>query len=325
VSLDDHSTPQPAGGFDRLPGSGLPPWPELDRLLEAPRPKFQHRYRLHALLFGLTLITTTLSGVTVRPGMGWGTILLSGLWYSIPILVILAAHEFGHYVFCRRHNVDATLPYFIPAPPLIFIAGTFGAVIRIKEAFPSKKALFDIGVAGPIAGFVALVPLLYWGVGMSEVKTAHTVGVNTISLGEPLLYQLMAWLHFGSLPDGVDVFLHPMAFAAWFGMFATALNLLPFGQLDGGHIVYSVLGRRSWYVSVATLGAAVFLTVLSLSWVLMTAMMLIMALVLGFRHPRVLDEHVPLDGRRKLVALFALVMFILCFTPVPISFFIAKP
>ena len=324
MSLDDHSIPQPAGGFERLPGSGLPPWPELDRLLEAPRPKFQHRYRLHALLFVLTLITTTLSGVTVRPGMGWGAIFLSGLWYSIPILVILAAHEFGHYVFCRRHNVDATLPYFIPAPPLIFIAGTFGAVIRIKEAFPSKKALFDIGVAGPIAGFVALVPLLYWGVGMSEVKAAHTVGVNTISLGEPLLYQLMAWLHFGSLPDGVDVFLHPMAFAAWFGMFATALNLLPFGQLDGGHIVYSVLGRRSWYVSVATLGAAAFLTFLSLSWVLMTAMMLIMAIVLGFRHPRILDEHVPLDGRRKLVALFAVVMFILCFTPVPISFFIAK-
>jgi membrane-associated protease RseP (regulator of RpoE activity) len=324
VSLDDHSTSQPAGGFESLPASAPPSWPALDRLLEQPRPKFQHRYRFHVLLFVLTLITATLSGVTIQPGMSLGAILLSGLWYSIPILVILAAHEFGHYTFCRLHNVDATLPYFIPAPPLIFIAGTFGAVIRIKEAFPSKKALFDIGVAGPIAGFVALVPFLYWGVGMSEVK-AHAGDVNTLSLGEPLLYQLMAWLHFGKLPDGVDVFLHPMAFAAWFGMFATALNLLPFGQLDGGHIVYSVLGRRSWYVSAATLGAAMFLTFLSLSWVLMTAMMLVMAIVLGFRHPRILDEHMPLDGRRKLVALFALVMFILCFTPVPISFLIGKP
>ena len=324
MSLDDHSTPQPVGGFTSLPGSVPPPWPELDRLLEPPRPKFQHRYRLHVLLFVLTLITTTVSGVTVRPGMSLVAILLSGLWYSIPIIVILTAHEFGHYVFCRRHNVDATLPYFIPAPPPVFMTGTFGAVIRIKEAFPSKKALFDIGVAGPIAGFVALIPFLYWGVGMSEVKTAFVATPGTFALGEPLLYQLMAWLHFGTLPDGADVLLHPMAFAAWFGMFATALNLLPFGQLDGGHIVYSVLGRRSWSVSVATLAAAVFLTFLSLSWLLMTVMMLVMALVLGFRHPRILDEHVPLDGRRKLVALFALVMFILCFTPVPFSFFISK-
>jgi membrane-associated protease RseP (regulator of RpoE activity) len=118
--------------------------------------------------------------------------------------------------------------------------------------------------------------------------------------------------------------LHPMAFAAWFGMFATALNLLPFGQLDGGHIVYSVLGRRSWYVSAGTLIAAIGLTFVSLSWLLMAVMMLVMAMFLGFRHPHITDEHVPLDPPRMLVAFFALVIFAICFTPVPISLFLPE-
>ncbi len=252
-------------------------------------------------------------------------VLTSGLWFSLPILSILAAHEFGHYAYCRLHNVDATLPYFIPALPFVFIAGTLGAVIRIKETFPSKKALFDIGVAGPIAGFVVLVPLLYWGVAMSEVRTSRATELaNVLYLGEPLLYQAIERIHFGPLPDSADVMLHPMAFAAWFGMFATALNLLPFGQLDGGHIVYSVLGRRSWYVSAGTLIAAIGLTFVSLSWLLMAVMMLVMAMFLGFRHPRILDEHVPLDPPRMLVAFLALVIFAICFTPVPISLFLPE-
>jgi membrane-associated protease RseP (regulator of RpoE activity) len=322
VRFDDRSTVEPGGSFGDSPGPDPPaPWVPALPVQPPPKRKFQHRYGLHALLFVVTLLTTTLAGAAYRPGIGWGEIFLSGLWYSIPILAILAAHEFGHYAYCRRHDVDATLPYFIPAPPF-FIAGTLGAVIRIKEAFPSKKALFDIGVAGPIAGFVALVPLLYWGVAMSEVKTAPG-SENVLYLGEPLLYQAMERLHFGALPPGADVYLHPMAFAAWFGMFATALNLLPFGQLDGGHIVYSVLGRRSWYVSAGTLVAAVVLTFVSASWLLMTVMMLVMAVFLGFRHPRILDEHVPLDGGRMIIALAALIIFALCFTPVPISWFFA--
>jgi membrane-associated protease RseP (regulator of RpoE activity) len=321
VSPEEPSTsPLPWGAADPF-GSGPPPWVPPDP--EAPRPKFQHRYGLHVLLFLLTLLTATIAGASPREGATFVQTFLSGLWYSLPILAILAAHEFGHYVYCRRHNVDATLPYFIPAPPF-FIAGTLGAVIRIKEAFPSKKALFDIGVAGPIAGFVVLVPLLYWGVTMSELQYGHPTDANMLYLGEPLLYQAVERLYFGALPEHADVLLHPMAFAAWFGMFATALNLLPFGQLDGGHIVYSVLGRRSWYVSAATLVAAIVLTFISLSWILMTVMMLVMAVFLGFRHPRILDEHVPLDGTRKLVAFLALVIFVVCFTPVPISWFLPQ-
>jgi membrane-associated protease RseP (regulator of RpoE activity) len=313
----------PAGSFDDPPASGPPPeWLPI-AAEPPPRIRFQHRYRTHVLLFLLTLGTTTMVGMTPRPGMTWVALVMSGFWYSIPILAILAAHEFGHYAYCRKHNVDATLPFFIPAPPFVFIAGTLGAVIRIKEAFPSKKALFDIGVAGPIAGFVVLVPFLYWGVMMSDVRvsTPEQSG-NILYLGQPLLYQAMERMHFGNLPDDVDVMLHPMAFAAWFGMFATALNLLPFGQLDGGHIVYSVLGKRAWFVSAATLLAAVGLTFVSLSWLIITIMMVVMAVFIGFRHPRILDEHVPLDSKRLLVAFLAVVIFAICFTPVPISLFL---
>jgi membrane-associated protease RseP (regulator of RpoE activity) len=299
-------------------------------VLTDPPQKFQHRYWLHVILFLLTLLTTTFMGSVAEgpePGrfVAWllsGAWVISGLWYSLPILTILGAHEFGHYIYCRRHNVDATLPYFIPAPPP-FITGTFGAVIRIREAFPSKRALFDIGVAGPIAGFVALIPFLVAGVAMSEIRPTVAAG-DFIKLGDPLLIQGIIRMQLGAIPDGSDLFLHPMAFAAWFGMLATALNLMPFGQLDGGHILYSILGRRASYVSLATLVAAVGLTFQSASWVSVTVMMLIMALLLGLRHPRVIDEDAPLDGPRKLVALLALVIFILCFTPAPLEIFIRE-
>jgi membrane-associated protease RseP (regulator of RpoE activity) len=240
------------------------------------------------------------------------------LTYSIPLLVILGAHEFGHYAYCRRHQVDATLPYFIPAP--IPLTGTLGAVIRIREAFPSKKALFDIGVAGPIAGFVALIPFLIWGMQLS-VAIPVPESADLLYFGEPRLLKAAAYLKFGTLPEGVDIFLHPMGFAAWFGILATALNLLPFGQLDGGHIAYAVLGRRAAWVSGATLLGAVVLTVISSSWFAMALMLLVMAFLLGIRHPRIIDEDTPLDAGRVAVAVFALVMFIVCFTPVPIEFF----
>ena len=282
-----------------------------------PVPKFQHRYWKHLVLFAATLITTTWAGALMTPD-SW----TAGLWYSVPVLVILGAHEFGHYILCRVHNVDATLPYFIPAPP-IFIAGTFGAVIRIREAFPSKQALFDIGIAGPIGGFVALVPILFWGVSLSQVIPVSQSG-TIVYFGEPLLFKAASWLHFGSIPTGHDVMLHPLGFAAWWGMLATALNLLPFGQLDGGHVVYAVTKRRNQaaIVSVATLIAAGLMTIQSLSWVSMLVMMVAMALVFGLHHPRVIDEDQPLGTRRRLLAIFALVMFVLCFTPVPIQVFL---
>lgn len=299
----------------------------------APPPRFQHRYRWPVVLFLLTLASTSFVGwlhyLSFRVSLGtavagqatsWSW-MLAGLTYSIPLLVILGAHEFGHYWYCRRHDIDATLPYFLPAP--VPLTGTFGAVIRIKEPFPHTRALFDVGIAGPIAGFVVLLPFLYWGVGHSAVVRFPDT-TDVIYFGEPLLLKAIAWWHFGTLPDGFDIVLHPMGFAAWFGMLATAMNLLPFGQLDGGHIAYAVFGPRARFVSLATLAATVLLTLKSASWGSMAIIMLAMAFFLGVRHPQVPDEGQPLDARRRVLAAFALFIFIVCFTPVPIETFLGK-
>ena len=297
---------------------------------QAPPRKFRHRYWVHILWFLLTVATTTWSGWGQYAGfkISLGVYTFADLWqfrwylgliYAAPMLLILGAHEFGHYYYCRKHNVDATLPYFLPAP--LPLTGTFGAVIRIREAFPSVKALFDIGVAGPIAGFVVLLPFLYWGVTLSGVAKIPQ-SADIIYFGEPLLFKMMAKWHFGVLPPGHDIILHPIGFAAWFGMLATALNLLPFGQLDGGHIAYAVFGSRARYISMLTLAATVLLILRSFSWISMALIMLAMAFFLGVRHPQIVDEGTPLDTNRKLVALLALVIFVLCFTPVPIETFL---
>jgi membrane-associated protease RseP (regulator of RpoE activity) len=281
---------------------------------------------LHALLLLLTVAFTTLVGADHyrafladfdRNPVEWQLgLLVYGLWYSGTILAILGAHEMGHYLLCRRYDVDATLPYFIPAP--LPLTGTLGAVIKIREAFPTRAALFDIGVAGPIAGFVVLVPALFWGLSMSTVVPDPTI-TDLISLGEPLLFQWAAALVFGELPAGYTINMHPMVFAAWFGMLATALNLLPFGQLDGGHITYATVGRYSTPISLVTVGGAVLMTFVSSSWIFMTVMMLVMLLMLGPRHPRVILEHEPIGAIRTWVAVAAFVILAICFTPVPIE------
>ena len=326
-------------GFPAPPSSPVSPtdWPTglPDEFFAPPvrRRKFQHRYAPHVILLLLTLLTTSFTDAfgylwfealpahDPRPLQLFNLATFThGLWYSIPLLLILGAHEFGHYFACRYHDVDATLPFFLPLP--LPPSGTLGAVIRIREPFPSKEALFDIGVAGPIAGFLMLLPVLFAGVAMSHV--VPITEARGVEYGEPLLFKLVASLQFGAIPDGYEVMLHPLGFAAWWGMLATALNLLPFGQLDGGHVVYSLLGRRAVYASVATLGGALLLTTRSLGWISIAVMMLVMAFFLGVRHPRIRDEDTPLDARRRLVALCALVIFVLCFTPVPIETFIGK-
>lgn len=284
----------------------------------------------HIILFLLTAASTTYIGAMHWAGfliglsdrtvdLPWPTLLLHGCWYSVSILAILAAHEFGHYFACRYYGVDASLPYFIPLP--IPPSGTLGAVIRIRQQFPSKRALFDIGVAGPIAGFVVLVPVLIAGIYMSQLVRLPADATGTIWLGEPLLYKLVRQIVFGAIPAGYDVNLHPMAFAAWVGMLVTALNLLPIGQLDGGHLSYSVFGRTSTvisYIGVASLAAlATFWSQTWWAWTILTAGMLWM---FGPHHPRVWDEHVPLDRTRLGLTVFAVLMFIACFMPAPFVF-----
>jgi membrane-associated protease RseP (regulator of RpoE activity) len=292
-----------------------------------PRIRFQHTWWKHIVLFFLTLGTTTLVGALryagfahVEPGavdLTGAWFWLHGLWYSGTILAILGAHEMGHYFACRYYGLDATLPYFLP----LFIpvdgpqTGTLGAVIRIREPFPNRKVLFDVGIAGPIAGFVVLVPAIFLGMSLSHLMDAVP---NGSLLGRPLLYQFARWFTFGHVPASHLVDIHPMVFAAWFGMLATALNLLPFGQLDGGHITYAVLDRWSTPVSFVTIASAAIMTFFSASWVVMTMVMLAMLFLVGPRHPPVIDEHEPLGAARQWLAVFALIMFVLCFTPVPI-------
>jgi membrane-associated protease RseP (regulator of RpoE activity) len=315
------------------PGNAFPLEPFDASFAPPPRPrKFQSRLWLHALLLLLTIASTTTAGAlhyasfisefSARPVVWQWGLLLQGFWYSGTLLGILGAHEMGHYLLCRRYDVDASLPYFIPMPPppLFFLTGTLGAVIRIREAFPSRKVLFDIGVAGPIAGFVVLVPALFYGMTLSNVVPEPTQG-TLLFLGEPLLLKLATYAIIGPVRDGYTVNIHPMVFAAWFGILATAINLLPFGQLDGGHITYATLGRWSTPISVATVGTTIAMTVfVTINWLLMSLIMIVMLFMLGPRHPRVLYEHEPLGLGRNLIAIFALIMFILCFTPVPIQF-----
>ena len=245
------------------------------------------------------------------------TYVVSGWAYSLSLLAILGAHEFGHYFACRYYGVNASLPYFLPMP--LVLTGTLGAFIRIRQPIIYKHHLFDIGIAGPIAGFLVTIPVLFIGVYLSTVAPLSELGGANLELGEPLLFQIASWLTFGPLGDNEILLAHPMAFAGWFGLLATALNLFPFGQLDGGHISYAVLGSRSTLVSKATVGVLIVLSFFNPSWIAWTVVMAVMLLVLGARHPRVLDEEVPLDSGRLWLAGFALLMFILCFTLEPIQ------
>ena len=295
-----------------------------------PQSAYRSRPGRHALLLALTFVTTTLVGAfhyasfktefaRLPVELNWWT-LLGGLWYSVGVLSILGAHELGHYLACRYYGLQASLPYFLPflVPIDAFQTGTLGAIIRIRSPFPNRTVLFDVGVAGPIAGFVVLVPVLFAGLSMSQFLPLPTSGAG-VYLGEPLLFQWATRLVLGPPVEGIGLNAHPMVFAAWFGMLATALNLLPFGQLDGGHITYATLGRLSTPISILTVGSAVAMTFISTSWLALTVMMLVMLVVLGPRHPRVLFEYEPLEPSRRAVAVLALLILALCFTPTPIE------
>jgi membrane-associated protease RseP (regulator of RpoE activity) len=302
-----------------------------------PRRRFQDRVWLHWLLFAITVFTTTLVGgfhyagfisdfsrvpVATPLSLTDWRFYLHGLWYSATILSILGAHELGHYLACRYYQVDASRPFFIPMPPLPplpSLTGTLGAFIRIREPIPTKRMLFDIGAAGPFAGFLVALPALFVGTALSPVVALPKDTSTYMSLGDPLLLKIASWLTWGSIPDGYSMNMHPMLFGTWFGLLATALNLFPIGQLDGGHITYAVLGRRSSGVTIVAIGVAIGLTFLSSSWLVWTVLLIAMTLAMGPHHPRTIDEEIPLDRTRLWLAVAALVILILCFTYNPIQ------
>jgi len=232
--------------------------------------------------------------------------------YSVVLLGILLSHELGHFLTCRYYNVDATLPFFIPAPTLI---GTMGAFIKIKSPITRKKQLFDIGIAGPIAGFLLSVPALAYGLHLSKVVPA-VPREGSIIFGEPIILKIIGSMLFKNIPEHVDIILHPVAFAGWVGILVTALNLFPIGQLDGGHIFYAVLGKRSRKFSVLFIAVFVIMGVIFwMGWLIWA----VLIYFLGLKHPRIVDEDIPLSQGRKILGLAILIVFILSFIPDPIK------
>jgi membrane-associated protease RseP (regulator of RpoE activity) len=288
-------------------------------------PRRKERWWLHGLLFALTFGTTTYVGanfaVNFRPSLltpGADTaatlaaLFRGAITFSIPLLLILFAHEMGHYLMCRRYGIDASPPYFIPFPSLV---GTMGAFIRIREPIRNKKQLFDVGVAGPIAGFVVALPLLAWGIAHTRPNSSAVLSDGTILFHYPILVTLFQKLVLGTTFTSVEAVEHPVFIAAWFGLFVTALNLLPLGQLDGGHALYAVFGRWQRTIAIPLLIVLAFMGLKWPGWWIWVAF----TLFTGLRHPPVLDEDSPLDFRRKLVAAAVLLIFVVCFAPIPIE------
>ncbi|MFH1278524.1 MAG: site-2 protease family protein [Candidatus Eisenbacteria bacterium] len=255
--------------------------------------------RAQVVLFLLTLVSTTVVG---------------GLAYAVSLLAILLAHEMGHYLTARVHGIPATLPYFLPMPFTIF--GTFGAVIRMDGRTATRKELFDVGVAGPLAGTLVAIPVSLYGIRLSSVVEG-TGMEGMLALGDSVLFTGLGRLIHGPLPEGSTLLLHPIAFAGWVGLFVTALNLLPIGQLDGGHVLYGLLGRAAAPISFAVfLSFGLLALFVSPGWLLLVFLLL----YFGYRHPPTLEEDVGLDGKRKWIGFLTLALFLLAFTPVPISY-----
>ena len=241
--------------------------------------------------------------------------LVEGMPFAFTLLVILGAHEFGHYFAARHHQVSVTLPYFIPMP-LSFV-GTFGAFIQLRSPVRNRNQLFDVGVAGPLAGLVLAIPLLFVGLALSPMGPLPTEG-GYILEGNSLFYLAAKFLVFGQiLPNnGVDVMLHPIAFAAWFGLLVTAFNLFPIGQLDGGHVVYGLIGEKIRTAGFIFVGVLVLMGALLwqgwITWALLI-------FLLGVGHPPPLNDITPLDSKRRLLAFFVIFLFVLLFVPIPLK------
>ena len=271
--------------------------------------------RIHVLLFIATFLTTLIAGAFFLHGViPWETPekIYLGLPFSLTLLFILLVHEMSHYLASRKHGVPATLPYFIPAPTIF---GTFGAIIKMKPPIPDRRTLIDIGAAGPIGGFIVAVIAVIIGLSRSEVRPLEAVGEG-IAFGDSLLLTVLTRLVLDIDPEKYTIMLNPVLFAGWIGLLVTSLNLLPIGQLDGGHITYALFGEKHEMISKAMLPVLVILGIVFWpGWLVWAVLML----VIGYRHPPVVYPHIQLDRKRKLIGWVSLAIFILTFTPVPVQ------
>jgi len=321
--------------------------------MESATVRTTNRLWLHLLLFLVTAATTSFTfDVQFGFGLPEDARLSGALAFSLALLAILGSHEMGHYVLARLHGVDSSLPYFIPLPYLG--VGTLGAVIRIRSRIPTRNALVDIGAAGPLAGLLVAVPILLWGLAHSQVVDApplrssfpgdsslwvlggellrwlgeklSLVAAPTESapagrmmafvFSDSLLMRGLKWLALGPLPAGKDIQEHPVVIAGWFGLLVTLLNLLPVGQLDGGHLTFALWGERARWVGKAVALVLFFLTLFyTVSWGLW---LLVAAKLVGFGHPEVSQPAEPLGLGRKLVCAVCFLALAGCAMPVPI-------
>ena len=311
--------------------------------MASPEPARRPRFLLAAVLFVLTFVSSTTLGAVVYLGsrtdvtteliplLSWAT--FRGVWsdpalvglglrFSLPLLFILMCHELGHYLACRYYGIRSTLPYFLPSP---FFIGTLGAFIRIRSRIPGKKELFDVGVAGPLAGFAALLPFLFLGIFWStpaEVATASQADATAYLYvpGGNLAIAGLSWLFYGPLPPEMVLNPHPFALAAWVGLLATALNLIPLGQLDGGHILYALVGSKQQRLAWPLWLALLLLSLYWRGWLVWCLLLL----VIGLRHPPVAGEGIPLDRPRRRLALVALLLLLVSFSPRPLRMLLIR-
>jgi len=283
--------------------------------------------KIHLVLFVITFLTTLVVGTwhamnikfkSFDDFVNFANILLKdpvelykGLPFSLTLMVILLCHELAHYVASKKHGVEATLPYFLPAPTVF---GTLGAFIKMKSPITTKNALMDIGASGPIAGFLMSFAACAIGLSLSKVVPIAKV-TDEIVFGPSLLFYWMANFFLGSIPPDYGVSMNPIAFAGWIGFFVTSLNLIPVGQLDGGHIAYALLGERHVMISKILIGVLILMGILVYEGWIVWAVLLI---ILGFRHPPIVYSDIPLDGKRKIMGWLALAIFAVTFTPIPV-------
>ncbi len=304
--LGDYDTDRFAQLTRELEGIGYTPWLEevegnyYLQLSESP-PRGKSRYHVQIILFIVTIATTIFAGYFFGSGS-----IIDGIAFSAAIMAILGTHELAHYFAARKYDVEATLPYFIPAPTLI---GTFGAVINVKSPIPNKNALFDLGASGPLAGLIITIPVLFIGIYLSTVEPLQA---GSVIFNPPLLMSIIAYIAAPVVPEGYMLSIHPVAFAGWVGIVVTMLNLMPVAFLDGGHISRSIF-KRKFHKIVSIAG--IIVTVI-LGWIPMAVLMAII-LFLSREHPGAMDNVGKLSRNRKILSVALVVVLLLCLAPAP--------
>jgi len=274
----------------------------------------KRKYTMHIILFLITFFTTSWAwvyfsqeaNIFAEPSKIW-----LGLPFSIPLMTILLAHEMGHYIMSKRHNVESTLPYFIPFPNII---GTMGAVIKMKSQIPDREALIDIGMAGPLAGIVVTIPIMFIGLMMSNLTISiYSEATGGIFLGESIIFVVFSWILYGRLPPNLHISLHPIAFAGWIGLLVTFMNLFPVSQLDGGHISYALFGRRHKVLGKITCIALLLMSIFYWPWFIW----MVFVLFIGLGHPPPIDDSGVISKKKRVLGYICLAIFLLTFVPRP--------